>query len=1219
MTGRPRARGLRSDRSSWSSRVRSVLIATVASVLAAGTPPPVVGQSGPLPTLAVAVQTTSQPSDERERRFRRAAELAGQSLADLESGNCRSAIDRLLEVERLLPDNLLPKVNLAICYSLLNQTDRALASLESARELAPDNPQALFATARILEPTIGDDDAARSLWQSSLQRLEQVRPRDPRAPYLRGTAALRDGRAQDALGHFDRALEHAPENLALLLAALEAAARAEDVDRAADAIDAVEDRLNGFDQRAQRFADQLRDAVYADTPQALRPPALVLQNLLRPTDLYRVGITELIGRGDGAQLFPQLDFVPPLPPSIQGGQDIDVAWSATTDAWAPTLPSVLHLVAARTGDDDGLLILERTAAGAEMSVLLAGAGRPRSFAVLGDDGALRWTAAPIAMLHVDLDQDGVADLLVLEETRLVLRSGTAPAGNSEQPPAFGAAKAIALPEGRRFQRMIAADFDQEGDLDVLLLDPAGTPLHLLNRGDDGLAPSPAPFAQKPTSDAVVADLDEDGDLDVVTVGPDGLRVHDNRRGGRYVERDGAWRLGEGSATARIAATDVDNDGRFDLVRWDAAGGPVVLLRNTASGLETVATPPLDATAVTVGDLDNDGDGDVAALDNDGALVWLRNRRDRGFTLEPAVASPTRAGGRPVDRAASLWTADLDRDGDLDLVAQGVAGAVTWRNDGGDTNQWLRVRLVGRSDNNSKNNLLGHGSTVELRSGGAYQAQIADGRVVHFGLGSNRRAEVLRVIWTNGLAQTQQQVSSRQTLVENQVLKGSCPFLYTWDGEGFQFHTDLMWRSTLGMTFSNGAPAPHQSAMDWIRIPGDRLAPVNGAYWLNMTAELWETIYLDRQRLHVVDHPADLELLVDETFDDPPHPRTPPVHWVRDRRAPAIARDDDGRDLATALAAMDEERVDHLRLTRFQGVAEPHALDLTFDALPPSGARKLVLGGWIFPTDTTINVALAQDTQTGLRPVQLEVFRDGAWSVLDDNLGLPMGKSKTMVIDLVGLLSATELGSDVLRLRVSTSMQIYWNHASLVVNGNEVADERVEWRQLAPDFADLHYRGYSALEPRVDSAPHRFDYDRVDVAPRFRDQVGRYTAYGDVLERLASTEAGLVIMNAGDELTLTYPAPQSRPGLERTFVLFSDGWVKDADVHTQFSQTVAPVPHHGMPGYDMKAPGTGGDRRDPASGATSAASAAAQSRRIDSRPFVDALRSPVAQDEQDRRR
>src|SRR5690606_39825672 len=53
--------------------------------------------------------------------------------------------------------------------------------------------------------------------------------------------------------------------------------------------------------------------------------------------------------------------------------------------------------------------------------------------------------------------------------------------------------------------------------------------------------------------------------------------------------------------------------------------------------------------------------------------------------------------------------------------------------------------------------------------------------------------------------------------------------------------------------------------DWIRIGGDQLAPRNGVYDVRITAELWETHYIDHVALMVVDHPADVEVFVDERF------------------------------------------------------------------------------------------------------------------------------------------------------------------------------------------------------------------------------------------------------------------------------------------------------------------------------------------------------------------
>jgi hypothetical protein len=59
----------------------------------------------------------------------------------------------------------------------------------------------------------------------------------------------------------------------------------------------------------------------------------------------------------------------------------------------------------------------------------------------------------------------------------------------------------------------------------------------------------------------------------------------------------------------------------------------------------------------------------------------------------------------------------------------------------------------------------------------------------------------------------------------------------------------------------------------------------------------------------------------------------------------------------------------------------------------------------------------------------------------------------------------------------------------------------------------------------------------------------------------------VIMNAGDELRLSFTAPAApRPGWTRDFVLAGDGWEKDGDYNTSFSDTVLPLPSHDRPDY-----------------------------------------------------
>jgi hypothetical protein len=79
-------------------------------------------------------------------------------------------------------------------------------------------------------------------------------------------------------------------------------------------------------------------------------------------------------------------------------------------------------------------------------------------------------------------------------------------------------------------------------------------------------------------------------------------------------------------------------------------------------------------------------------------------------------------------------------------------------------------------------------------------------------------------------------------------------------------------------------------------------------------------------------------------------------------------------------------------------------------------------------------------------------------------------------------------------------------------------------------------------------------------PRWRDLEGYYTRFGDVRELVAKTEDRYVIMNAGDELRLSFEAPPPPPaGWTRDFVLIGDGWVKDGDYNTSFSKTVLPLP------------------------------------------------------------
>ena len=65
----------------------------------------------------------------------------------------------------------------------------------------------------------------------------------------------------------------------------------------------------------------------------------------------------------------------------------------------------------------------------------------------------------------------------------------------------------------------------------------------------------------------------------------------------------------------------------------------------------------------------------------------------------------------------------------------------------------------------------------------------------------------------------------------------------------------------------------------------------------------------------------------------------------------------------------------------------------------------------------------------------------------------------------------------------------------------------------------------------------------------------------------------MIMGSGDELRLRFDArrcPRCRRAGRATFLLLVDGWAKDADANTAFSQSVEPLPFHGMSAYPYPA-------------------------------------------------
>ena len=128
--------------------------------------------------------------------------------------------------------------------------------------------------------------------------------------------------------------------------------------------------------------------------------------------------------------------------------------------------------------------------------------------------------------------------------------------------------------------------------------------------------------------------------------------------------------------------------------------------------------------------------------------------------------------------------------------------------------------------------------------------------------------MIRIEWPNGVLQSEFDRPAKTTIAASQRLKGSCPWLFAWNGREMAFVTDLIWRSPLGLRINAQDTADVLTTEDWVKVRGDQLVARDGAYDLRVTAELWETHFFDLVSLMTVDHPAGTEVWVDERFADP---------------------------------------------------------------------------------------------------------------------------------------------------------------------------------------------------------------------------------------------------------------------------------------------------------------------------------------------------------------
>jgi hypothetical protein len=712
------------------------------------------------------------------------------------------------------------------------------------------------------------------------------------------------------------------------------------------------------------------------------------------------------------------------------------------------------------------------------------------------------------------------------------------------------------------------DVEHDGDLDIVV----GLPDRLsfwINQSvpkNMRFANGDANVGTTPEGETITAlaavDWNRDIANDVVVVTNKSVGLMQNVLHSRFRWRDMALKSGGES----IAVGELNGDATWDMLIGADDSVRVHLASPAAEEATTWKTGSRNQTAaktMRLFDYDNDTYQDL--LVGSEQLTVLRGLPSGKFNAIEIIKSP-------ASGITALDVADIDLDGDTDFAAIADGKVVVYINDGGNTNNWFRLTL--RADPGweqypaNRVNVHGFGSVLELKSGARYQAKLAERQTTLFGLGKREQADVMRIIFTDGVPQNvvdQPLPEKSLTVFAPQYLAGSCPYLYTWNGERFTFYSDCLWAAPLGLQQAEGVFAPTRE-WEYVRIDGDSLKVKDDEYVLKMTEELWEATYLDQVKLIAVDHPVGTEIYSNEKVG-PPSVTEFKIHGVKEPKLPVAAVDQNGRDLLPLLSKKDKQYVRAFDRRIKQGLTNQHFIEMNLGDVKNPDNVKLFMVGWVFPTDTNINIGIDQTGEAPPKPPAIMVpDENGEWVEAVPFAGFPGGKTKTIAIDLSDAFKAKDY-----RVRLVTSMELYWD-AAFFTDGEQAVD--IVRTELPMKSAALRYRGFS--KRRYDGSvfsdegfgPEDYDYDDVSTLPTWLPMDGHFTAHGEVTPLLTDRDDMQVVFGAGDEVTLKFDASTADvpDGWVRDFLLYNVGWDKDVKQNTVYGSTVEPLPYEGMKSY-----------------------------------------------------
>ncbi|MEX0661107.1 MAG: FG-GAP-like repeat-containing protein [Balneolaceae bacterium] len=1063
------------------------------------------------------------------------------SLGASQTEEARFAFNKMNDVAEAFPEEPVSWANLGVYAMRQGNFDLAEERFSRARSIAPENAEILYLSG-IFESRRGNVDKAIEYLRTALGS----NPSHERIQFSLIQELERqddDENADELIDRIRKLNRSLPENQAVMFEMARLAAKEQNMDLLQNTMTRLEDYLTIWGDEAQEQFNIVEEVVADRDFTELNLELAYLRNIIESTTAFQEDLRVVRLEPNEIGFLIHEFIVLPKPQFRAAEPDMDITFS---DYEESELPETASFVKSAT-------LLE------DLPPLPVFINERKLF--IDDEVSLEFPGSeeslpPQVMAEIDYNYNFRNDIALAGDEGFRFYEQNDDQTFTDITSSLNLSSST---ETQRYNGIWPADVDLDGDLDLMLAPQNGNPFVLRNNTDGTFTELDLFDSAQNIVDFRWADLDGDGAADALFLSETGdLTFYRNNRGGNMVRVEN---LPENENVKAIAIADMDADGSFDILlskenelqrlsyqrgddRWESE--TVITFDdelNQTEGKTTFFTP----------DMDNNGSLDIVLSNEEKTQIWLSDKELNFNRVE-------------ADLPGGVYSIfDINGNERLDLLGISADGTIFQKMNSGTkdyTGRSIRARASGE-EGDQRINSFGIGGEMEIRSELLYQKQLITSPIVHFGLGTHEEPEMLRIIWPNGSVQAEfAELGMGATIFNEQILKGSCPWLFTNDGEEIQFITDILWRSPLGLRINAQETAGIIQTLDRVRIPGDQLKPVDGIYDVRITAELWETHFFDFVSLVAVDHPVGSEIYIDERFVFPAPDlstralATPkPVGKVTDQK---------GTDVSDTVREVDQNYLKPFEKTSYQGLVKDHYIEIDLGEVAPADEKLfLIASGWLRPTDSSINLALSQGDHEPPMGLRVEVSDgEGGWTELHENYGVPAGKLKSILLELDDVF---EDSSDR-RIRLHTTSEIYWDAIQWATSIPE--SEMIE-QELKATKMDLNYRGYSEWIRNDEASPLLPVYDEISSTnQRWRDLMGYHTRFGDVTELLTGIDDRYVIMNAGDEMLLEYEAlDEPKEGFTRSFVFVSDGWVKDGDYNTEASKTVTPLPNHSQSDYD----------------------------------------------------